>query len=122
MERYHITKRMNKLLSSLSHYLEGKVMTDEQIRYIVSELESLVRISEANGKMNLVPCKILTRINFFLEAFKHHAGIENSCDPDVMGIEDMKSFLSNELGINTNKDYVFLPKNRPAMPVQMLFI
>jgi|GEM_PF-5616539 len=121
MDRYHIIKRMRKLLNRLSLYLQGTVMTESQVKNIIEELEGLVKISEESGKIVLVPREILTRVNFFLEAFKHHMGIEQSNDPEVMGMEDLKNFLSKELGIKVNKDYIFHP-HRKGIPLHLLFI
>lgn len=121
MDRYHVIKRMRKLMNRLSLYLQGTVMTEIQVRNIIDELEALVKISEENSKKVIVSEGLLSRIKVFLEAFKHHIGIEKSNEPKVMGVDDLKDFLSRELGIKVAKDYVFHP-HRNGFPLHMLVI
>ena len=121
MDRYHIIKRLRKLLNRLSLYLQGTVMTETQIRNIVHEIEALVKIAEESGKKVIIPHNTISRIKFFIESFKHLTGIEKSHDKDVMGIEHLKDFLSEELGIKVNKDYMF-HANRNGIPLHLLLI
>ena len=121
MDKYHVLKQMRKLLNRLSLYLQGTVMTEIQVRNIIDELEALVKIAEESRKKVIVEESLLSRIKFFLEAFKHHIGLEKSSEPKVMGVEDLKEFLSRELGIKVSKDYVFHP-HRNGFPLHLLVI
>ena len=121
MDRYHIIKRMRKLLGKVSLYLQGSNIPEQEVKNIVTELESLLNIPLGRGNGASIPDDIHSRVNIFLEAFKHYLGIEISNDPDIMGIEDMKVFLSKELGIKPKTDSVF-HFHRAASPLHTLFI
>src|SRR5579863_1435822 len=119
MERYHIIKRMRKLLGKVSLYLQDSHMTEQEIKNIVTELESLLNISPGSSNGVSIPDDIYLRVNIFLKAFKHYLGIEISTDPDIMGIEDMKAFLAKELGIRPKSGSVF-HFHKAASPIHTL--
>ena len=112
---------MRKLLYRVALYLQGTVMTESELRKIIRELEGLIDMVKKSRNKVIVPQSLIARVTLFIDAFKHHNGIQISENPEVTGIKDLKKFLSQELGIEVNRDYMFRG-HRSGMPLHMFVI
>lgn len=121
MTRYHIIKRMRKLLGRLSQYLQGSIMSEAQLKETVNEIEKLTAALKEIKPAHHVPHSLIARVAIFIEAFKHHSGIEVSKDDNIMSMPDLKDFLSRELGIKITRHYLF-GGHRSGMPLHYLYV
>lgn len=61
MDRYHIVKKMSKLLNKLALYLQGTIIPENELKRIVHEIEGLLLLLKSLSKKQQVPNELLSR-------------------------------------------------------------